>query len=720
MHLKAFSGWLLLAPVLGSALAAHTEQEVFAGWDSPLETPGQVPIGKPHRPQHEAPAESTGTIYQTLANDTKFTLITKAITFVEDIGALLNDSSSTVTFFAPPDAVLRPPPGSSRPPPKNLTSFDGVSFTEGDDDSLLALISQYRDLAEVAPLLEELDIAGGEDDDKRKKIFKIILRAILSYHILPGTAYGIPELTSNVTYPTQLRIPGAFGGEPLRLRVTQNVVPPAVYVNFFTKVIRDFKATNGNDSDPFILLLQLTVDTGIVYVVNHALLPPPSVFQELYLIPKVFATFTSALQRSELTDNVDLRYVHGHGLEGTPLVTVFAPTNRAFEALPKKLQIFLFSPFGARVLKKLLQFHIVPNAVIHSNYIHGEGVAEGLDVDGQPTREHLPKFPVHVKPVFSRNLTLDTLFENHTLDAHIVQNEVSFPAIPGHKKPSIISTKIFVNGGRPAIITDVVSLNGAIHVIDRLLDPRKQHHKHHHKHHRHSHHHEHPNPHFHPDHDHHRGVDLEPLFVGLNGIHNGPPDGHPGARWGHGKGPSEHGPVDHHDEHRFEGKHGGEGHKHDGPQDEHRPEGKLDRHVHGGNHDEHKREGKHDRHLFDGHRDEHRREGKYDRHLYDGPHDEHRREGRPDRRLHDGPNDEHRREGKHDVHAHDGPHDEHRRERKHDGHRREGKHDGPHEERPSGDPHGPPRHPHESFEAEARHDIWADWESWLPQWAEQD
>lgn len=115
MHLKAFSGWLLLAPVLGSALAAHTEQEVFSGWDATLETPGQIPIGKPHLPHHEGPAESTGTIYQALANDTRyisltldsfacisrsyesyrFTLITKALTFVEDIGALLNDSSST-------------------------------------------------------------------------------------------------------------------------------------------------------------------------------------------------------------------------------------------------------------------------------------------------------------------------------------------------------------------------------------------------------------------------------------------------------------------------------------------------------------------------------------------------------------------------------------------------------------------------------------------------
>ena len=149
----------------------------------------------------------------------------------------------SLTFFAPPDAVLRPPPGSPPPPHKNVTPFDAISFAEGDEDFMLALISQYRDLAEVAPMLEELDITA--DDDKRKKIFKIILRAILSYHILPGTAYGIPDLTKNVTYPTNLRIPGTFGGEPLRLRVTHSIFPLAVHVNFVTKILRDFKATNG-------------------------------------------------------------------------------------------------------------------------------------------------------------------------------------------------------------------------------------------------------------------------------------------------------------------------------------------------------------------------------------------------------------------------------------------------------------------------------------------
>lgn len=53
-------------------------------------------------------------------------------------------------------------------------------------------------------------------------------------------------------------------------------------------------------------------------------------------------------------------------MDGSPAVTFFAPTNRAFASLPGKLKFFLFSPLGERVLKKLLEFHIVPELVLHA------------------------------------------------------------------------------------------------------------------------------------------------------------------------------------------------------------------------------------------------------------------------------------------------------------------------------------------------------------------
>jgi hypothetical protein len=49
-----------------------------------------------------------------------------------------------------------------------------------------------------------------------------------------------------------------------------------------------------------------------------------------------------------------------------PAVTAFIPTNKAFDRLPPGLRFWLFSPFGKRALKKLLQFHIVPNYIFHT------------------------------------------------------------------------------------------------------------------------------------------------------------------------------------------------------------------------------------------------------------------------------------------------------------------------------------------------------------------
>jgi uncharacterized surface protein with fasciclin (FAS1) repeats len=443
----------------------------------------------------------SGTIYEVLSKNPRFSRLTRALNFVDDIASLLNDSSAHLTFFAPPDKVLRGPEHHHRPPSApspEWSSFDKMVTQSSLDEA--AYITEFRDLTTALDLLDQLELASSEnaDDDKWKKILKIILRAILNYHIIPTAGYDISGLSHNLTYPTNLAIPGVFDGKPLRLRVTQTYIPPVTSINFFTKIRHpNVKSTN-----------------GIIHVVDRPLLPPPSVFQELYMFPRYFSILTSALQRSWLTHDLDLRWVRDKGLTGASLVTIFAPTNRAFEALPKKLQYYLFSPFGERVLKKLLQYHVVPNTVVHSNYVHhahgqkslevalatpcecviiGEGLDQDIQIQEPKTLEVMPWFmrflpvilrrdlgehkPPVVEPITTIDLTLETLFVNHTVHAHIAQNRINFP-FPG-KKPYIIDTKVFVNR-ELVIVPDIIGLNGAIHVINRLLDPRKPHHGHHH------------------------------------------------------------------------------------------------------------------------------------------------------------------------------------------------------------------------------------------------
>ena len=72
------------------------------------------------------------------------------------------------------------------------------------------------------------------------------------------------------------------------------------------------------------------------------------------------------MQRVGLTDAVDWRDQKDSTIVGSSAVTVFAPTNKAFDHLPRKLKLFLLSPFGGPVLKKFLQYHILPEYVLHS------------------------------------------------------------------------------------------------------------------------------------------------------------------------------------------------------------------------------------------------------------------------------------------------------------------------------------------------------------------
>lgn len=79
---------------------------------------------------------------------------------------------------------------------------------------------------------------------------------------------------------------------------------------------------------------------------------------------------------------------------------------------------------------------------------------------------------------------MNTLFENHTLSACVTQKKLTFPKFPGHKQAYLVDTKILINQ-HAVIVLDIVSLNGAIHVLDRLLDPREAHHRGHYLYHHH-------------------------------------------------------------------------------------------------------------------------------------------------------------------------------------------------------------------------------------------
>jgi hypothetical protein len=148
----------------------------------------------------------------------------------------------SVTFFAPDDKALRHP--------EKLCCASEILFNS-------SAVPAY-DLGDVLSGLEELDQAssashgendgegGGEDEKERKRRFlKLLLRAILKYHILPRRL-DVVSLGDKMTHPTHLTIDEALGGNPQRIRTQRKFLPPILVVNLYSHVVRpDMKASNG-------------------------------------------------------------------------------------------------------------------------------------------------------------------------------------------------------------------------------------------------------------------------------------------------------------------------------------------------------------------------------------------------------------------------------------------------------------------------------------------
>lgn len=203
-----------------------------------------------------------------------------------------------MTFFAPPDKVLRCPdhPHGSlgghlplandllrdpHPPTHNtpaevshncpLAPLSGPRDLKGPSSLKKSILkkeimrlgetytSDFGILVEALDFLDQFEAAfiddDDEDKDKCKRVLKLILKAILQYHIIPDQPYDVAQLARNTTYPTNLVVPGALDGKPLRLRVSRNILPPSTSINFYTKIRRpDVKATNGNDFGMIVIL----------------------------------------------------------------------------------------------------------------------------------------------------------------------------------------------------------------------------------------------------------------------------------------------------------------------------------------------------------------------------------------------------------------------------------------------------------------------------------
>ncbi len=161
-------------------------------------------------------------------------------------------------------------------------------------------------------------------------------------------------------------------------------------------------------NDSKIIITNIKAENGIIHVIDAVLIPEemPDIV-DIAVGAGNFNTLVGALQATGL-DEV---------LRGDGPFTVFAPTDKAFEKLPRWLLRFLVN--NPKYLKQVLLYHVV------------SGDLDSTEVTGQ------------------RKIT--------TINGKTV-------------RPRVYGDKVFINNAK-ILEADIVAENGTIHLIDRVLLP---------------------------------------------------------------------------------------------------------------------------------------------------------------------------------------------------------------------------------------------------------
>lgn len=182
---------------------------------------------------------------------------------------------------------------------------------------------------------------------------------------------------------------------------------------------------------------------------------PPKTLEVIDLVPGEFSTLELGLAKTGLLEKLNST-AHAGG-------TLFAPSNFAFRKLGVRINAFLFSPYGQKYLKALLQYHVVANQTLYSDAYYKADSAEAADDDhhhhDDDDHRHHDR-PGHGVPKGYFRVELPTLLEDRTLDVYIA------------RYGRFISIKI--NGFVRVTTEDIVAKDGVIQVVSDVLIPPKK------------------------------------------------------------------------------------------------------------------------------------------------------------------------------------------------------------------------------------------------------
>jgi len=206
----------------------------------------------------------------------------------------------------------------------------------------------------------------------------------------------------------------------------------AIYLNHFTLVEQSgFKCSN-----------------GIVYPIDWVLVPPKKLAEQLFKFPLVTSIFVNAIQATELQDTISEKSL-----------TVFVPSNSAWDSMNIMDLVYLFSPAGRDDLKRVLQYHICEGVVYSTDLM--EKVGDEIEVSTMLEGESISIL------VNKRNQQNKRKEGNSFKSKDRNDNKREGKSL----KPN--DFLIVLNNGAASVLrTDCIAENGTSHWINSVLIPR--------------------------------------------------------------------------------------------------------------------------------------------------------------------------------------------------------------------------------------------------------
>jgi uncharacterized surface protein with fasciclin (FAS1) repeats len=209
-----------------------------------------------------------------------------------------------------------------------------------------------------------------------------LLSAILAYHVLP-------EVVESGDLFDEMILTTALGQD-----VTVTINGDGVFINEAKVILVDIQANN-----------------GIIHVIDAVLIPS-------FGGNTIYDIVSNSVDHTILTQAIQLAGFQGALSSDEVSLTLFAPTDQAFQNLPPQLiEALLEDPDG--LLAKALRYHVVGDVAISTDLFDGQSITTLLGQDVE--------------------ITID-------------------------------ANGVFINNAQ-VIVADIIASNGVVHVIDAVLIP---------------------------------------------------------------------------------------------------------------------------------------------------------------------------------------------------------------------------------------------------------